>query len=366
MPPPDQRLFIPPKQPKDHHHSKPQSPQSIIPPPPFDESPATRIARYTNLYTKIIQIFPKDKSTLLVPKPKSAPSASNLHVFVDLSNVYIGLCKTIETYLDYYYAAPDLAAAFAKKPSSKHIHPLDMEALDKVLLRGRAAAQKVVVGSTPTSASNPMHAVYGKMFAHARKLHYDVTIMSRVETYPESSHHHKEHGVDELLSVRILQTVRQTQTPGTIVLATGDGQPPAFTNGGAALGFLAAVEKALAEGWAVELYSFGASLSGNWRRLLRAPDLVLARFRIVYLDEFVLGLAAGPVVAALRGCEHEANLKVLQDREKNKIMNKEREEKNQEQEQEITFEDVLGIEAKRRPLGNHDGLFMPGQSLHTS
>lgn len=103
----------------------------------------------------------------------------------------------------------------------------------------------------------------------------------------------KEHGVDEMLSFQILEFVlsRAHKRPGTIVLTTGDGQPSMLAGG--SIGFYRAVEKALANGWSVELYSFGLSLSQNWIRLrdsIAQSSSKMAKFRIIYLDEFVMDL----------------------------------------------------------------------------
>lgn len=244
--------------------------------------------RYTDLYARIIQLFPKDKATLLVPKapPHCAPT---VHIFVDLSNVYISFCSALAAHLRYYRAAD----------ASRHVHDLDLAALACVLQRGRSAAHRVVVGSLPRSPASPMHRVYERMFAQARALGYDVTVMSRVQESDDPASSaiatYKEHGVDELLSFGILETLASAPTRGILVLATGDGQPSAHTNGGS-IGFFRAVERALAAGWAVELYSFGRALSSNWRRLAQASTAL----RIVYLDEFVLDLAPGPAAAALK------------------------------------------------------------------
>jgi hypothetical protein len=71
----------------------------------------------------------------------------------------------------------------------------------------------------------------------------------------------KEQGVDEILHLKMLQTLNTKSTPApagsTIVLATGDARGGQFNSDG----FVGAVREALKRGWSVELWSFK---SGEW------------------------------------------------------------------------------------------------------
>ncbi len=62
----------------------------------------------------------------------------------------------------------------------------------------------------------------------------------------------REQAVDELLHLKLLQTLLLSNKPGTIVLATGDAKASQFNEGG----FLSCVREALKRGWKVELWSF--------------------------------------------------------------------------------------------------------------
>ena len=90
-----------------------------------------------------------------------------------------------------------------------------------------------------------------------------------------------EQAVDEILHLKILESVVDARTPSTIVLATGDAAEAEYSGG-----FLKMVERALAKGWRVEVVSFRHNTSGAYRRKeFRA--MWGERFRTVELDPFV-------------------------------------------------------------------------------
>lgn len=62
----------------------------------------------------------------------------------------------------------------------------------------------------------------------------------------------REQAVDEVLHLKILQTLLLAKKPGTIVLATGDANRSPFNE----QGFLGCVRQALQRGWHVELWAF--------------------------------------------------------------------------------------------------------------
>lgn len=96
-----------------------------------------------------------------------------------------------------------------------------------------------------------------------------------------------EQAVDEILHLKILESVVDAATPATMVLATGDAAEAEYSGG-----FLRMVERALAKGWKVELVSFKHNTSGAYRR----QDFRTKwgpRFRMVELDGFVEELLGG-------------------------------------------------------------------------
>lgn len=68
----------------------------------------------------------------------------------------------------------------------------------------------------------------------------------------------KEQGVDEILTLKMLQTINRVEVVkgSTIVLATGDAKGGQFNQEG----FLGAVREAVGRGWNVELWSFSSGM----------------------------------------------------------------------------------------------------------
>jgi hypothetical protein len=97
-----------------------------------------------------------------------------------------------------------------------------------------------------------------------------------------------EQGVDEILHLKMCQSILDTDVPGTMVLATGDGAVAEMSDG-----FLAHVERALKRGWKVELVSWGQQINGGYRkRQFRAKWA--EQFTIIELDEFLEDLIDTP------------------------------------------------------------------------
>lgn len=283
-----------------NHHRQPQLSKSAL--------QDYKNVRYMGLYQLLLDIFPRDRDTLLVPRlpapavasdPLDYGSKDDTYILIDLSNIYIGFSKAV--FARYPSASP---TGSARAPGSAALK-MDLEALDLVLQRGRSCLRKILCGSYPRR-NERMANLYHAMFEQGRALGYEVSTMDRV---PETGNRTdegneldsadttgetgplKEHGVDEMLSFQILEFVlsRSHKRPGTIVLTTGDGQSSMLVG---TIGFYRAVEKALANGWSVELYSFGTSLSQNWVRLRDSMAQLssaakTAKFRIIYLDEFI-------------------------------------------------------------------------------
>ncbi|ANB14105.1 hypothetical protein AWJ20_5063 [Sugiyamaella lignohabitans] len=185
-------------------------------------------------------MFPADRKTLAVPRyidgNASTSSRSNvsrpLHVFVDWSNIYIS-----------FKSITDLK------------RPPDISALDLVLLRGREFTSKTLASSDlPSEFQAKLKDLRYKVYSVSRQLHSD-NINSTAKL--------KEHGVDEILSQRVTEAVKNHQQ-GVIVLATGDGSMSSLNR---EVGFIASIETALTRGWIVELYSFYESLSSNYQHL---------------------------------------------------------------------------------------------------
>ena len=90
-----------------------------------------------------------------------------------------------------------------------------------------------------------------------------------------------EQAVDEILHLKILESIVDARKPSTIVLATGDAAEAEYSEG-----FLKMVERALEKMWKVELVSFKHNTSGAYRRK-EFRSKWGESFKTIELDEFV-------------------------------------------------------------------------------
>lgn len=188
---------------------------------------------------------------------------------------------------------------------------LSFHNLSLVLERGRPTAKRVLVGSDNFSA-----------IEEAKAIGYETNILERVhkarELTPRQARYHNhssnnnstagrssgsettagtktmhapekwvEQAVDEILHLKILESVVDAATPATIALATGDAAEAEYSGG-----FLRMVERALAKGWKVELVSFKHNTSRAYRRK-NFRSTWGEQFQIVELDDFVEELLGG-------------------------------------------------------------------------
>jgi hypothetical protein len=87
-----------------------------------------------------------------------------------------------------------------------------------------------------------------------------------------------EQGVDEILQLKMLESLLDYRTPSTIVLATGDGAKAEYSDG-----FTKVLERALILGWNVELASWASSLNSVYKGFIERWD---GQFRFVPLEGF--------------------------------------------------------------------------------
>ena len=153
-----------------------------------------------------------------------------------------------------------------------------------ILERGRPAARRIVAGSDELV-----------QVEEAKRLSYETNILKRVvkprETrskldpgQPESRQvlgsRSFEQGVDEILHLKIAQSLLDATSPSTIVLASGDAAEAEFSDG-----FLKMLERALKRGWKVELVAFRSNVSSAYRAKTWRQRWSL-QFRIIELDEY--------------------------------------------------------------------------------
>lgn len=253
--------------------------------------------RKESLMRKLNEQFIDDRPFLDSMSMKTFTSTDNtgmkegIHVFVDASNIMIGFHDSIKLSrgLPLYY----------------HLRrqPLSFDRLSLILERGRPTSKRVLVGSDNIDA-----------IEEARSIGYEINILNRVLKAKELTPRQKkfssrtngntsatangtsggsgsetttakekwvEQAVDEILHLKILESVIDAKEPSTMVLATGDAAEAEYSQG-----FLRMAERALEKGWKVELVSFKKNMSGMYKRKeFRAKWK--GRFNIVELDGFL-------------------------------------------------------------------------------
>ncbi|KAK2777912.1 hypothetical protein FQN52_002956 [Onygenales sp. PD_12] len=259
--------------------------------------------RKLNLISLLHDRFPTERESLLslhvsttrVDTLKTNPTG--VHVFVDMSNISIGFhdCIKIARNVPISVRVPRV--------------PLSFHNFSLILERGRPTNKRVLVGSDRFAAID-----------EAEQIGYEINILERVHKAKDFTPRKKkfaggngndrangmgnnahaqghssgsetntgvgperwvEQAVDEILHLKILESLVDTEVPSTIVLATGDAAEAEYSDG-----FLKMVERALQKGWAVELVSFSSTTSRAYRRKEFRSQWG-AQFRIIHLDEYV-------------------------------------------------------------------------------
>lgn len=193
-----------------------------------------------------------------------------------------------------------MSRGLSSKKSARR-QPLSFSSLSLVLERGRPTAKRVLVGSDNFPA-----------IIEAKAIGYETNILERVHKARELTPRRKkysstsgknrqigqssgsettvgiyapekwvEQAVDEILHLKILESIVDAKVPSTIVLATGDAAEAEYSQG-----FLKMVERALEKGWMVELVSFRHNTSQAYRRK-DFRNKWGKKFRTIELDEFV-------------------------------------------------------------------------------
>jgi hypothetical protein len=274
----------------------------------------SQVERHYHLFNKLLNTFPEDRKWLVAPMQllNERNSAHGLHVFVDASNIMIGL-KDMLRYHGLHHNAYDMS----------------FDSLALLMERRRPVAKRFFAGSH--REANPLPHV-AKLVETSKAVGYDSVMQEQVLIVREDSEKKKffndvkkmgwhkatqirssgsgsdsetgapsavspkplsapkwvEQGVDEILHLKMCQSIIDTEVPSTMVLATGDGAVAEMSDG-----FLAHVERALKKGWKVELISWGQQINGGYRkRQFRAKWA--EQFTIIELDEFLEDLIDTP------------------------------------------------------------------------
>ncbi|TKA79205.1 hypothetical protein B0A49_03190 [Cryomyces minteri] len=271
------------------------------------------------LLLKLIHNFGEDMKYLVNPMNLSNHNNDprGIHVFVDASNIFIG-------FHDQLKRARNIPLK-ARVPLAN----LSFHSLALLMERRRPVAKRVLAGSKPHIPEFDLAAEIGyelcimdrvykakvlterqkffqAMDAHKRssyaksgfpppsrnracfrnKVAADGSGSSGSETMGQATapvyteEKWVEQGVDEILHLKILESIVDTEMPSTVVLATGDAAEAEYSQG-----FMRMVERALTKGWKVELVSWSKNISGAYKRqdfLRQWGD----RFRIIELDDY--------------------------------------------------------------------------------
>ncbi|KAK4988784.1 hypothetical protein LTR66_007222 [Elasticomyces elasticus] len=277
--------------------------------------------RHWALLLKLISDFYEDREHLVKPANvvNHAKSPLGIHVFVDASNIFIGFTNELKR-----------ARAI---PQYVTVDPVSMsfDGLALLMERRRPIAKRVLVGSLPHEPAfdvaksvgyecNILDKVYkareitdrqryfmerGMARNHTKSNHKQSCLRSGgtanttnattngntssgsddpPTTTPATPQYHPEkwveQGVDEILHLKILESVVDVETPTTIVLATGDAAQAEYSDG-----FFVMVERALKKGWRVELVSWTANISSMYTRHAFREKWG-DKFRVVLLDDY--------------------------------------------------------------------------------
>ncbi|KAF7945533.1 hypothetical protein EAE96_010300 [Botrytis aclada] len=242
---------------------------------------------------KSIRIAKKLSIQLRLDEALRSSNKEAIHVFVDFSNIIIGFKTTLKN--------------VRRIPESEKMvenPPFSYCSLASILERNRPVAKRILVGSRSNNRDSTPD------FDEAEMCGYETNVLDRVykrrdhttekarggqgngyltgqSSKPETpipSQFMKpglvEQGVDEILHMKMLETLADYSIPSTIVLATGDGAEAEYSGG-----FFKNVERALLKGWNVELVAWSSGLNYEYKKR-SFQNRWGKKFRLVMLDDF--------------------------------------------------------------------------------
>ena len=159
-----------------------------------------------------------------------------IHVFIDNSNIFHG-ARRVAQELEPHVPAQALRVYFWN--------------LAGLIESSRPKHTGVLAGSVPPGND--------ALWEHAQRAGYNTDLLRKVETEDGRM---VEQGVDEMLHLKIANAILDHSPPAILVLVTGDGSESDFGTG-----FPRQAQRALRQGWDVEVYSWKCQLSGAFRRL---------------------------------------------------------------------------------------------------
>ncbi|KAI8627516.1 hypothetical protein F5Y19DRAFT_465732 [Xylariaceae sp. FL1651] len=233
-----------------------------------------------------------------------------LHIFIDMSNIFIGFC-------DSWKISQSIPVhQFIRAPA------FNFKIFTSIMERNRPATKKILAGSLATAVSD--QARWPRHFIEAQAQGYKMNILNRVQKFSpikvrrrrqtppqatgvvyqadlltsgdESTEdqarvgyetRNGEQGVDEILHLNMMDSVVDCiGEPASMILATGDAAQAEFSDG-----FLQYATRALEKGWKLELVTWKKTISSAWTNPAFKKQYG-ERFRIIYLDDFLNELNA--------------------------------------------------------------------------
>lgn len=183
---------------------------------------------------------------------------NNSYIFIDLSNIYIGFYNYI---------------MYNNKKYNICNPKMDYNMLFSILEKDKKVEKRILVGSKNKKMEK---------IKTLKKIDYELFLLERVNN--------KENGVDDLLHEKITNTLL-LESPGYIIIATGDGKKGDYTNNS----FYNICIQALKLGWYVTIVSWKKQISkrytlGEELYSLLKDFNIKDKFNILYLDNYVENL----------------------------------------------------------------------------
>lgn len=180
---------------------------------------------------------------------------NNSYIFIDLSNIYIGFYNYI---------------MYNNKKYNICNPKMDYNMLFSILEKDKKVEKRILVGSK----NNKIEKI-----KTLKKIDYELFLLERINN--------KENGVDDLLHEKITNTLL-LESPGYIIIATGDGKKGDYTNNS----FYNICIEALTLGWYVTIVSWKKQISKRYTLGEELYDLLKDvnmkdKFNILYLDNYV-------------------------------------------------------------------------------
>jgi hypothetical protein len=258
------------------------------------------VERHIHFHTKLLSTFPDDAKYIVAPRQlvNEKTAAEGIHIFVDASNIMIGFKDILRKYgvRQYDMAFDSLALLLERRrPVAKrvfagsHREANPLPSIKKLVETSKAVGYESILQEQVFISRDDSEKK--KFFDDVKRLGWHKAQQLRSgsgsdsETGPASktpsAPRWVEQGVDEILHLKMCQSIIDTDEPSTMVLATGDGNVAEMSDG-----FLAHVERALKRGWKVELISWRQQTNGGYRNK-KFRTKWGEQFKIIELDEFM-------------------------------------------------------------------------------